>query len=171
MRKEKVKRHLKIVVGNLREDLLGMYYSSPLTFHQTRRQIYGLRVSPNSISVKRLYDTVERIRKQGWIEKKVVEDKVFYSLTAKGRIKQLEYKLRTFRREISNQSTIIIFDIPEEKRTFRNHLRRLLREMKFTTIQKSVLIAPYVLPKEFYDLLKEMDLLKFVKVIEGRLRF
>ena len=68
-------------------------------------------------------------------------------------------------------ATILIFDIPEEKRAFRDFLRRLLKDMKFTQIQKSVLIAPYILPQEFYDLLEEMKLLQFVKVIEGKIRF
>ena len=114
---------------------------------------------------------MDRLRKQGWLAKKVKEDQVFYILTAKGRVKQLSYKLRVARMRRGEHSTIIIFDIPEEKRKYRNFFRRLLREMKFTMIQKSVLIAPYVLPEEFYDLLKELNLLQYVKVIEGDLRF
>lgn len=166
----KFKKQIKKTVTAITEELLGMYYASPLTFRQTRLQFYGLHASPKEISPKKLYDNIDRIRKQGWIEKKIIEDKIFYSLTAKGRIKQLVFKLKISQKHRAKQATIIIFDIPEEKRTYRDFLRRLIKQMKFTMIQKSVFIAPYILPQEFYDLLKELNLAKFVKVIEGKLR-
>lgn len=157
---------------NLTEKLLEIFRSgSPLTFSETMRQMYGLPIYKRELTRKQLYDTVEKVRKQGWLKKKVVEDRVFYSLTAKGKVKQLVYKLKTETKRRGERSTIIIFDIPEEKRTYRNFLRRLLKQMKFTMIQKSVFIAPYILHKEFYELLKELDLIKFIKVIEGIIRF
>lgn len=171
MKKDRLKKQIKKVVDNLTEEILATFYTSPLTLSETYRQMWGFTPNVKELSKKQLYDTVERVRRQGWLEKKVIEDQVFYSLTAKGRVKQLVFKLRTAKKQRGEQSTILIFDIPEEKRTFRNFLRRLLQQMKFTMIQKSVFITPHVLPQEFYDLLKEMDLLRFVKVIEGRLRF
>jgi DNA-binding transcriptional regulator PaaX len=167
----KTKKLIKKSFNRLTDELLGMYYASPLTFSETKSQLYGFQVHPKKISPKQLYNHIERIRKQGWIEKKIIADKIFYSLTAKGRVKQLSFKLRIAQKQRAKQATIIIFDIPEEKRTFRDYLRRLLKDMKFTMIQKSVFIAPFILPQEFYDLLKELDLLKCVKVIEGKLRF
>lgn len=144
---------------------------SPLTFSETKRQMYGLSVNKKELSSKQLYDTVEKICKQGWLKKKASQDKIFFELTSKGRIKQMVFKLRTAKRQRGKQSTIIMFDIPEEKRIYRNFLRRILKQMKFVMIQKSVFIAPYILPKEFYDLLEEMDLARFVKVIEGSVRW
>ena len=166
-RKKKKKQKIKLT-----EKLLEMFRGgSPLTFSETMKQIYGLPIYKRELTHKQLYDTVEKVRKQGWLEKKVIEDQIFYSLTAKGRIKHLVYKLKTATKRRGERATIIIFDIPEEKRTYRNFLRRVLKQMKFNMIQKSVFIAPYTLPKEFYELLKEMDLLKFINVIEGTVRF
>jgi CRISPR-associated endonuclease Cas2 len=81
------------------------------------------------------------------------------------------FRLKRAKRQRGEQATILMFDIPEEKRTYRNFLRRLLKQIDFTMIQKSVFIASYILPKEFYDLLRELDLLRFVKVIEGSIRY
>ena len=64
-----------------------------------------------------------------------------------------------------------MFDIQESKRNFRDFLRRLLLKNGFIMLQKSVFVTPNVLPQEFYDLLRELDLLSFVMVIEGHLRF
>lgn len=171
MNKEGIKKIINHAVESITEDILGRFYASPLSFSQLRRQMYGFIPHMKQLSDKQLYNTIDRVRKQGWLEKKVVEDKIFYSITAKGRVKQLVFKLRTSQKQKGEQSTILIFDIPEEKRSSRNFLRRLLKQMKFTSIQKSVLVAPYILPQEFYDLLKELKLLDFVKVIEGRIRY
>jgi len=170
MKVKKFKKVIKKSIKGLTEELLGMYYASPLTFHQSRLQLYGIMAHPKEISPKLFYNAVERIRKQGWLEKKLIEDKIFYRITQEGKIKFLRYQLKKAPKKRGEQATIIIFDIPEEKRTYRNFLRSLLKSMEFTMIQKSVFITPNILPKEFYDLLKEMDLFRFVKIIEGRIR-
>jgi len=171
MKKRKLFQILDKTIENITEDILSRFYASPMSFSELRRQMYGFQVGPKQIQTQRIYDSMRRLQQQGWIEKKTREDEIYYSLTAKGRVKQLVFKLRTSQKQKGEQSTILIFDIPEEKRSYRNFLRRLLKQMKFTTIQKSVLVAPYILPDEFYDLLKEMKLLGFVKVIEGHIRY
>ncbi|OGE82362.1 MAG: CRISPR-associated endonuclease Cas2 [Candidatus Doudnabacteria bacterium RIFCSPLOWO2_01_FULL_44_21] len=170
LKKSKIKKIIAKTIKSVTNEILGMYYASPLTFSESRRQMYGLPIHPKEIPRKQLYKTAERMRQQGWLDKKKIEDKIYYEITRKGKIKYLIFKIRTSRNQRGNQATIIIFDIPEEKRTYRNFLRRLLKQMKFTMIQKSVFIAPDVLPQEFYDLLKEMKLIQYVKVIEGGIR-
>lgn len=175
MKPKKIKK-TKLDVGTLTEKILEFFKSgSPLTFAEARSQYYGLPVHKREVtyihSPKQLYNIVDKIRRRGWLEKKIVQDQVYYCLTAKGRTKQLLFQLRSQSKQRGKQATIIIFDIPEEKRTFRNFLRRLLKQMKFTMIQKSVFITPNILPQEFYDLLAEMKLMEYVKVIEGQVRY
>lgn len=154
------------------EKILDFFRSgSPLTFSETMRQYYGLPVYKKHLSRKELYDKVEKLRRQGWLEKKWKQDQIYYTLTAKGKVKQLVCKLKNDTRQRADQGTLIIFDIPEEKRNFRSFLRRLLKQMKFTMIQKSAFITPYILPDDFYHLLREMDLMQYVKVIEGKIRY
>jgi DNA-binding transcriptional regulator PaaX len=171
MKYKKIRKKIKAVKTSLSEELLSRYYASPLTLAQTMQQIRGFTPRPRELSSRQLYKAVERIRKQGWIEKKIIEDQTFYSLTKQGRFKYLIYQLKTSCKPMSDRATILIFDIPEEKRIYRDFLRRLLIQMKFTQIQKSVLIAPYILPQEFYELLEETKLLQFVKIIEGKIRY
>lgn len=144
---------------------------SPLSWSETKQQLYGLPIRQKRIRASELFKSIEKVKRQGWLDKKVKNDEIYYSLTRQGRIKFLLFKARTQRKERGKQATIIIFDIPEEKRTFRNFLRRLLTQMKFTMIQRSVFITPYILPKEFFALLREMDLMQYVKVIEGEIRY
>jgi len=57
---------------------------------------------------------------------------------------------------------IIIFDIPEKKKRYREWLRTELVGFGFTLIQKSVWLGP-ALPKEFVEYLNEVKLLKHVR--------
>ncbi len=171
MKKNRAKKIAKKVLNSITEEILGRWYSSPLTFSETRRQMYGLLVFPKRVSEKQLYNAVGRISRHGWVEKKKINDQTYYALTKEGRIRYTILKLKTFRRRRGSQATIALFDIPEEKRTYRNFIRRLLGQMGFTRLQRSVFITPYILPKEFYDLLREMKILHHFLFIEGRINF
>ncbi len=45
--------------------------------------------------------------------------------------------------------SMIIFDVPEENRRFRYHVRRLIKQLGFIQLQQSVWIHPAVCEKEF----------------------
>jgi DNA-binding transcriptional regulator PaaX len=132
------------------------------------RQIYGI---PREVQISRsqVNNAVTKLKQHGWIEKKIINDKVYYAITKQGKTQALIYNSKTFSRTRGKTSTIVIFDIPEEKRTFRNFVRRLLQNMDFTMLQRSVFITPYILPEDFYTLLREMKLLEYFLFIEGRL--
>jgi len=161
------KRQLKKQINDLTEKILEQFQSQE-EFSVFRRKLYGF--TPNYPNMRvNVSNTLQRMKRQGWIEQKKIEDRLYYSLTAKGKVRLLMQKLRKQQR--GTQSTILMFDIPESKRNFRDFLRRLLLKNGFIMLQKSVFVTPNVLPQEFYDLLRELDLLSFVMVIEGHLRF
>lgn len=60
------------------------------------------------------------------------------------------------------RNLIVIFDIPEKKKRYREWLRSELTGFGFSMIQKSVWLGPS-LPKEFIEYLSEADLLKFLR--------
>lgn len=62
----------------------------------------------------------------------------------------------------SSKSLILIFDIPERKRRYRDWLRSELVGFDFEQVQKSVWFGP-PLPKEFIKYLDEVDLLQYIK--------
>lgn len=113
------------------------------------------------------------LSKQGLIKKIKKEKKTYYSLTDLGRAKSLKYfYLRKPKKaKVNGFSTIIIFDIPEEKRKARKFLRRFLKQNGFINLQKSVLIGPWEIHPEFKDLLKELKVELNVSVIEGRVLY
>ena len=66
-------------------------------------------------------------------------------------------KDRKFKKEV-----IVVFDIPEKRRRYRDWLRDELTNLGFQQIQKSVWFGP-TLPKEFVNFLDEERLLKYVR--------
>lgn len=94
-----------------------------------------------------------------------------YNLTLDGRQKLLMSKvINTKKLTNDNQATIIIFDIPEKKAKHRGFLRRLLLKSGFFNLQKSVMISRFELPKEFFELLNELEIRKYVTLIKGQVK-
>src|SRR3989338_9006005 len=174
--KKKIKATAKQAIKTLSYELLDFYRTMVWTSYGGLSKY--LSDPPDSLAYlrrkwkpKQISDTVRRLKNYGWLEEKKIADETYYRITQEGRIKQMIFRLRVNRKERGKQATIVIFDIPEGKRTYRNFLRRLLKQMKFTMIQRSVFITTFILPEEFYTLLKEMDIWQYVKVIEGEIRF
>lgn len=132
------------------------------------RQINGIP-HHRVVSKTQINNAVMKLKQHGWLEKKKIQDKIYYQITREGKTSRLIFNSKTFSRIRGRTATIVIFDIPEEKRTFRNFIRRLLKNMDFTMLQRSVFITPYILPEDFYRLLRETKLLEHFLFIEGRL--
>jgi len=64
------------------------------------------------------------------------------------------------------KTTIIIFDIPEKKRLYRDWLRNELISFGFDLIQKSVWFGPS-LPKDFISYLGEEKLLQYIRFFKA----
>lgn len=153
-------------------DIVALLFSGKYqSQREIRRLLYPRFKDTNPFINKQVARAVSKLKQRGWIENKKIQDKTYYSLTNEGRIRHLIYSSKTFSRIRGKQATIVIFDIPEEKRTFRNFIRGLLKQMDFTMLQKSVFITPYILPEEFFEILRVMKLLEHFLFIEGRINF
>jgi DNA-binding transcriptional regulator PaaX len=62
---------------------------------------------------------------------------------------------------------VVIFDIPEHMRWARNSLRRKLKELDFTLIQKSVFCCPYPCKGEIIKTSEVLGVTSYVQFIEG----
>ncbi len=60
---------------------------------------------------------------------------------------------------------VIIFDIPEDSRIFRNILRQHLYEMEFYQLQKSVFVSPYPYEKPLMELVSLYEAAPFVRIM------
>jgi len=127
-------------------------------------QIKALKGIPLRPSKKTLSQSIRRLRMNGMIE---------YDKKSEG---QIILKLTNFGQEIldSKKETvsdgkyrIVIWDIPESKRTIRNLLRRRLKEWGFKSCQKSVWVSQKNVTQQLRRLITDLGLEKWVAVIES----
>lgn len=121
--------------------------------------------------VQKIQFGMSRLKQQG-LARESKKRRFVLELTLEGRRKLLIRQISSKRKPTRDgRSTIIIFDIPEEKRRHRAFLRRLLLKNGFMNLQKSVLISRFELPDEFFELLKELGLYQNVTMIKGQIQF
>ena len=60
---------------------------------------------------------------------------------------------------------VVLFDIPEKNRVFRNILREHLRELKFYKLQQSVFVSPYPCEKQIAELIALYRAESFVRIM------
>ncbi len=99
-----------------------------------------------------------RLQKRGLISKK---GSIFY-LTKTGekeaffaRLNAELFAYRPQKQKWDGMWRMILFDIPEKKRRYRDHLRHLLRALDFVELQKSIWASPYKIPKFLEEILWE----------------
>lgn len=141
------------------------YY--PMGYGQLYEYLYDETTYGKKLNKNSLHATLSRMKKEGLLRNKNKE----WSITPEGQ-GLLESKKaiikKFFRPEnvIDNREKpkrlIIIFDIPEKKRKYREWLRSELVGFGFTLVQKSVWLGP-ALPKEFVEYLNESGLLKHIR--------
>jgi DNA-binding transcriptional regulator PaaX len=118
---------------------------------------------------EKVYLAANRLKKQGLV--KLNRRYNFLELTFEGKRKLLSERVRGNRRALTNgNSSIVIFDIPEEKAKYRKYLRKILLQNGFINLQKSVLIGRTDLGRDFFDFLDEFGLRQNVTVIQGRVQ-
>ncbi|MDP4001219.1 MAG: hypothetical protein Q8P83_03185 [bacterium] len=111
------------------------------------------------------------LEKRRLISKRTNRQAIIYEITDLGRAKNLKwnYKRKPKKQRQDGFSTIIIFDIPEQKKKSRDFLRRFLKDNDFVQLQESVYIGRFWLIKDFYELLEELRIKEYVSVLEGRI--
>lgn len=122
---------------------------------------------PGKKRERTLRSTLTRMKKEGLLHNK----NRIWSISSEGRelLDLGKEKIKKFFRPesiIDNREKprklIIIFDIPEKRKRYREWLRTELVGFGFNLIQKSVWFGPG-LPKEFIEYLDEVGLLKHVR--------
>lgn len=128
--------------------------------------VYGKKLNENSVRT-----IVKRMEKKGLIKQ---NSKKWLPTTSGS--KRLEEKRSDIKRFLSREGIaqnrqkekklIVIFDIPEKKKRYREWLRMELIGYGFSLVQKSVWFGPS-LPKEFVEYLGEAGLLKHIKFFKA----
>ena len=105
----------------------------------------------------------------GYIKKVRIPKKnhSFFHLTPKGRFKFLKYlhleKIKKMKWD--GYWRVIIFDIPETLKKWREFIRPKLKELGFHPLQESVYITPYPVTKDLDDFLEEWNMRKYFRYL------
>lgn len=129
----------------------------------------GKRLSISNMHKPNYYTTLARLEKRGLVRKKRKSQKIGYMITPLGR--QLLQISRPAPRRSDGLSTIIMFDIPEEKGRERTIFRRFLLRNGYTQFQESVLISPSKINSEVMLIIRELGLKPFVTVFSGKIDY
>jgi len=114
------------------------------------------------ISKKKIYNSIYSLNSNGYIKK----DKNNFIITNKGKIKNWYRKLKNKKinfKDWDKKWRILFFDIPENKKSLREKLRRKLRILNFIKLQDSVWVTPMPVENDLEILSKILELKYFIR--------
>jgi DNA-binding transcriptional regulator PaaX len=107
---------------------------------------------------KRVYNAFYKLRREGCIDIKIKNHQLYISLTEKGKRKANWLQIDALKikepKKWDGKWRLIMFDISQIKKTYREVFRGKLKELGFYPFQKSVWIHPFDCRDEI-ELLKE----------------
>ncbi|MDP4001009.1 MAG: CRISPR-associated endonuclease Cas2 [bacterium] len=113
------------------------------------------------------YRKLKKFQKNGLVRKVRKSYGTDFVVTEKAR--QLRRNPRVKLNRTDGMSTIIMFDIPENKHKERDNFRRYLLKNGYTQIQKSVFISPFKRTDELRGFAEELKIEKNVFLISGKI--
>ncbi|WP_096202368.1 phenylacetic acid degradation operon negative regulatory protein PaaX [Bacillus sp. FJAT-45350] len=108
---------------------------------------------------------ISRMNKQGWIQSNKKGNKSYYSLTNRGKNRIEEAATRIFKlnpHSWDGKWRILMYTIPEEKRSIRDEVRQELVWSGFGSMFNSCWISPNQLEIQVYDMIEKYDLKQYV---------
>lgn len=170
----------QVELKNLFETMLMSGYGGPAGHIGTTRQRVKGRGSPAAQQLvalrenkKRCRALIKRLEQQGLIERTQKREKVFVTITRRGtsRLAHIQERKALKEAPMAAQAQnarwiIVVFDIPEGKRSKRDWIRRTLNTMGFIMIQKSVWMSQTVLPRVFIENIAEQGIASYVEILE-----
>jgi DNA-binding transcriptional regulator PaaX len=134
----------------------GMVYVAASSPYFTIRLLRGIK-KWKKYPGKKLSSTFCRLKKQGCLKIEMKNRQIYISLTEKGRKKAGWLQIDALKirkpKKWDGKWRIVIFDISQLKKFFREAFRGKLKELGFYPLQKSVWVIPY-------DCWDEIELLK-----------
>lgn len=154
--KEKVlsaSKTLLIVVAGL-----GLVFVAAAAGNAVQLLKYTPLMKRSKLQIFEINQGIKRLLERGLLEIKEDEDYKRLQLTDKGKNLLLKYQLEGLVQDKPSKwdkkYRVVIFDISEQRKKTRDHLRRMLRSFGFICLQDSVWVYPYDC-QEIIDLLKQ----------------
>ncbi|HDH07821.1 MAG TPA: CRISPR-associated endonuclease Cas2 [Candidatus Moranbacteria bacterium] len=158
----------KIILALLGGVALGMS-SSPRQYFKTLRV---LRKDWKKIDQRNFNRSIKRLSREKFIEEKKLPDgsfKLILTKEGKRQAKMLSLLGSSINfkkpKRWDKKWRIVLFDIPEKDRVFRNILRDHLKTLGFHKLQHSVFISPYPFEKSLLELVALYSVEPYVRII------
>ena len=120
-----------------------------------------------SLDRRQLQYKLYNLQRQGYIQARKKNNVSFFHVTPRGKLRALKFihleKLRQGKWD--GRWRVIIFDIPETLKKWREYLRKELKQLGFYPLQESVYITPYPVTGELDEVLKEWNLRKHFRYL------
>lgn len=125
----------------------------------------ALRYGPDMHS--QIASTISNLIRYNYVKRDA--KKKYINLTAKGRKEAQKILLKkiTKKKRWDKKWRALIFDIPESKKSYREQIRKNLREIGFYQLQQSVWVYPYDVLKYLYIILpgfREGDWFEYLEI-------
>lgn len=133
--------------------------------HYNRRWIE--KCIENQKKKRKLYDALRSLKRRGFLQEKTLSNSQGYILSPKGKIKILRLKIKHLdKKKLKDKNWLmVLFDIPERSRKTRDVFRKILHELGFEQLQKSVWITPYDVVDELKEAIENCRLEKYAKFL------
>lgn len=121
-----------------------LYQPSKILYHQME--------TLDKIDRQVFYNTLNRLKKQGFLQEVEEAGNKKIKVTLKGKIKIFKYLRKS--RKWDGKWRIVVFDIPEIKKKMRDFFREKLHELGYRKLQESVWISPYNIADKTEELIE-----------------
>lgn len=116
-------------------------------------------------------NAVSRLRKSGLIVKRIDDGstpRLFLSDTGKGVLPDYFHPEKYWNRKWNKIWYLLVYDVPEVDRKYRNVLRQFLKRMRMGCLQQSVWVTPNDIRPEFDDLATAASVGAFAYLFEAK---
>ena len=110
---------------------------------------------------------INYLKKKGYIKIENLKEEKGILLTLKGKKKALvaKYKIDSkLSRRKDKRWIMLIFDIPEKMRRYRDDFRKFLYSLGFQKLQQSVWVSPYDVYQDLEKIIRIYSLDKFIRI-------
>jgi len=151
---------------SLKEDILEILNTQKYYHKGVPLNAFFLPVFDNS-KKQSIRNQFNKLYKDGYIDK----SNGSYIINKNGKdflLKNKKQFLKNFEtiENMGPKNLLLLYDIPEDKKSERDWFRRNLIKFGFVMIQKSVWVGPSPLPKEFLDYIKSIGLKDSIKTFK-----
>lgn len=148
-------------------NILKILWETEMNYKGVRVNMFGIPTAFKNKNKNSYYSTLSRLKRNGY----VIRDANGWYITSRGKeyVQKQKEALTNFEfsfKENAPKDLLIIFDIPETLKSYREWFRKHLKKFGYEMIQRSVWVGPSPIPHDFKLYLKSIGLDKNMKTFK-----